>query len=453
MGHVDWEGSLVNSFECQAARRFPGVCYGDADYQHDAARYCILHAPTQNKYDNKFEKAVLSKLEEKDFRFAGVYFPRYFRTFRQVAFGGEADFFGANFGEGADFFGANFDGEANFHEATFGESTHFSKVYFSGETDFCGATFARWADFSEASFIEGALFIGANFDGEANFSKAYFGGASFGESTRFYEATFGGKTDFSEATFTQGADYSKATFKERVTFYGLQTLPQTAFNFTDATIEKPERISFHTTLLRPNWFVDVDAQKFDFSDVEWFRSPSGDKLDLEDEIEALKSSRDIERPESLRKLTKACRRLMNNAEENRDYPTANEFHYWSMEAQRKEGLRRLGLIATLYWAMSGYGERPRRALLVLVGMCASFAALYMVAGPAELRAFPISGCGQLIVDFGQALVYSFAAIARLRPEPIPVEPGLFQFLVTAAGILGPLQIALFALAVRRRVMR
>jgi hypothetical protein len=56
-------------------------------------------------------------------------------------------------------------------------------------------------------------------------------------------------------------------------------------------------------------------------------------------------------------------------------------------------------------------------------------------------------------DFAQALVYSLGAVARLNPEPRPTEPGLFQFLVIVAGLLGPLQIALLALAVRRKVMQ
>jgi len=45
------------------------------------------------------------------------------------------------------------------------------------------------------------------------------------------------------------------------------------------------------------------------------------------------------------------------------------------------------------------------------------------------------------------------AVARLNPEPRPTEPGLFQSLVIVEGLLGPLQIALLALAVRRKVMR
>ena len=58
------------------------------------------------------------------------------------------------------------------------------------------------------------------------------------------------------------------------------------------------------------------------------------------------------------------------------------------------------------------------------------------------------------IDYGrQAVVYSLSALARLNPRPQSAELNWFQTLVTVEGILGPLQIALFALAVRRKVMR
>jgi hypothetical protein len=103
--------------------------------------------------------------------------------------------------------------------------------------------------------------------------------------------------------------------------------------------------------------------------------------------------------------------------------------------------RHFGLITTLYWALSGYGVRAARAFWVLVVICAAFAALYMMFGPPKLQ------------DLGQAVVYSLGAVARLNPEPRPTEPGLFQFLVIVEGLLGPLQIALLLLAIRRKVMR
>ena len=311
----------------------------------------------------------------------------------------------------------------------------FSGVYFPSVT-LAGFEFEDEVDFT-----------GATFSGDANFSEA-----TFSVVANFSRATFSVVANFFEATFSGVANFSEATFSERVLFSNVKTLPETALVFREATIGKPDRVSFHSMHLRPSWFVDVDAQKFDFSDVEWFRMTDEQELTIDEEIEAL-ANRRIKSPISLRKLQKACRRLMNNAEENRDYQTANELHYWSMEAQRKEGWRRLGLIATLYWALSGYGERPLRAFFVAVGIWISFAILYLIVGSPELRLVPASGVWQAVEHAGRALVYSLAAIARLNPEPRPDAPGLFQFLVTTEGILGPLQIALFALAARRTVMR
>ena len=144
---------------------------------------------------------------------------------------------------------------------------------------------------------------------------------------------------------------------------------------------------------------------------------------------------------------------MNNAEENRDFPTANEFQYWSMEAQRKEGWSRLGLIATLYWALSGYGERPLKAFGVLMGIYAVFAVLYMLLPSSPFSVLSASDVCEYSGCIGQAAAYSLSALARLLPAEPKLSPGLFQFLVTFEGLLGPLQIALFLLAVRRRVMR
>jgi len=384
----------------------------------------------------EFEEAIQEKLINKHFDFRGIYFPGSAHLASFLPY-------------------ATFEGTANFSQVTFEESAFFSNATFEGEASFSNATFEGRASFSDATFMERGDFIRATFKERADFQ-----GATFKERADFQGATFKESAFFSNATFEESASFSDATFMERGRFWYLQTFPQTFLSLREAVIEKPERFSFHSTLLRPSWFMDVDARKFDFSNVEWFRLPGGDELKLEEEIESL-ARRGPMHPTKLRMLQKACRRLMDNAEENRDYATANEFHYWSMVLARKEALllareksfrealRRFGLIDALYGALSGYGERPRRAFLVLVGMGTLFAILYvMVAGSIE--------------HVGQAFLYSLAAMVRLTGVPAmapltkllqPSEPGLFQLLVTAEGILGPLQIALLALAVRRRVMR
>jgi uncharacterized protein YjbI with pentapeptide repeats len=463
---------------------FGSACKGlPADKELEGKLYCVLHFPSVNKDLGMFEEAVKKKLSEKDFNFRSVYFPRE-ADFLRTSFEKTADFSSATFNKGADFRKAIFEEEVTFTQATFGKEVTFrqggpfSGATFKGEADFSAATFERTAGFSSATFNKRADFRSATFEKRADFRRATFEGwahyseATFGEETDFFDATFKKRAFFTDAAFKKRADFSgatfegaaalsratfesradflAATFKEGAMFWSLQLSPQAFLRFRTAIIEKPERVSFHTTPLRPSYFVDVDAQKFDFSDVQWFSAHNGGELKLEDEIKALEDAwDDINPPSSLRKLQKSCRQLMNNAEENRDYSTANQFHYWSMELLRKESLRRLGLVGTFYWLLSGYGERPRRAFLVLVGMGTLFAIFYvMVAGSIE--------------HVGEAFLYSLAAMVRLTGVPAmapltkllqPSEPGLFQFLVTAEGILGPLQIALLALAIRRQVMR
>jgi uncharacterized protein YjbI with pentapeptide repeats len=409
-------------------------------------------------------------------------------NFSGATFTKEAYFSGAIFSTWAHFFSAAFSEWAEFRGAIFTKEVTFAASTFSGVADFTDVTFNKAADFSKATFSKAAYFVSDNFSGAANFShatfsevahfpvatfskRADFGGATFNEEGNFSSATFNDVANFSgvflseanfpDAIFSKQADFRGATFKESAVFRGSGTLPQTLFAFWNVTSEKPERISFHTTHLRPCFFIDVDTQKFDFSDVEWFKLPSGDKVSLEEEIRVLENS-DIERLQSLRKLTKACTKLMKNAEDNDEYPLANEFHFWSIDAGRKADwgffknlagrdllnretwlsmVRHFGLITFLYWALSGYGERAARAFWVLVGICAAFAALYMVFGPPKLQ------------HLGQAVVYSLGAVARVNLEPRPTAPGLFQLLVIVEGLLGPLQIALLALAIRRKVMR
>ena len=231
-------------------------------------------------------------------------------------------------------------------------------------------------------------------------------------------------------------------------------------------IEKPEQFTFNTVLLHPGWFINADVRKVDFTDVQWVGMPGGPEGTIEAEVKALEE-REVDSPHTL--LSQACRRLSANAEDNREYSLAKKFHYWSMDADRKREwrffkdktwrdllkreywpdiARHFGLITTLYWALSGYGVRAARAFWMLAAIWAAFTILYVLVDPSEFKDF-----GQGIAYRWQAAVYSLLALVRLNPEPRPEEPGVFQFLVGLEGILGPLQIALLALAIRRKVMR
>jgi uncharacterized protein YjbI with pentapeptide repeats len=468
-------------------------------------------------------------------------------NFWQAKFGGEV----TNFSEG------KFSSEqTNFNEAEFGgkvtnfervewaskkteflrtqfgsELTFFIEAAFGGElTDFSDAVFAgEQASFSQATFssTEYTSFQGTRFGGEAtSFAQTEFSsdwtsflGATFGaELTGFVTTKFSGRTtdfssaefagsdtSFSDATFDNEVDFIHCNFRETLDFRGSEENNvfgcQSWVRFDHSRIYKPEMITFNTVLLHPGWFINVDARNVGFTDVKWYGLPNGPRGKLENEIKYL-WRHNVKSPHTL--LAQACRRLSANAEDNREYFLANEFHYWSMDAWRigswsvlyeallreegrreiKEreqrdikfkdlwppnalnvrpllsksargviwkhirGRRRFGVINSLYWALSGYGVRAARAFWVLIGIWAAFATLYMLIDPSEFRDF-----GQGIGYLWQASVYSLLALARLNPQPRPEEPGLFQLLVGFEGILGPLQIALLALAIRRKVMR
>jgi hypothetical protein len=272
-----------------------------------------------------------------------------------------------------------------------------------------------------------------------------------GKWTYFERAKFIGKAmSFSESKFScEETSFKGAKFRERAWFWGTKNnpvfSPQAGVSFEQCRIEKPELLTFNTVLLHPSSFINTDVRNVDFTDVKWYGMPGGPEGTLEEEIDAL-TKRDIESPHIL--LSQACQRLSANAEENREYPLANEFYYWSMDALRKKGRRSFGPIRTLYWALSGYGVRARRAFLVLLAMWAAFTILYGLVDPPGFEKF-----GQGISYFWQSAVYSLLALARLNPEPRPELPGLFQFLVGLEGLLGPLQIGLLLLAIRRQVMR
>lgn len=120
----------------------------------------------------------------------------------------------------------------------------------------------------------------------------------------------------------------------------------------------------------------------------------------------------------------------------------------------------------LYWAVSGYGERIRNALGVLAAVWIVFVLLYTRVGFAQPPpkasnegASSATAASMTIEDrIGQplevsrALTYSLSVMSLQRPEPRPLT-NWAHTLVTLETILGPVQAALLALAIRRKFMR
>jgi uncharacterized protein YjbI with pentapeptide repeats len=370
---------VAEEFTCPVDENYRSACKDLSKYS--GSRYCVLHEPDEAKNKKDFLKVKKSKLGRKDYDFGGTVFPEGTADFEGQKFDGSTNFDGAAFLGGANFSGAQFSGKrTGFRAAKFSsKGISFSSVKFSGEQ----------ADFSGAQFSGGRTY----------FSEAQFSA----ERTDFSEAQFSSVyTSFESVTFTKEVRFSAATFRAKVEFlgnsdnlvFGLQE-----WVWFNSHIVKPELLTFHTVLLHPGWFINADVRKVDFTDVQWYGMLDGAEGTLVEEIAALKR-RGIESPHTL--LAQVCRRLSNNAEENREYPLANEFHYWAMDAVRKgswnhfkrltlRGLLKketwqdigehFGLTTTLYWALSGYGVRAARAFWALVVIWAAFATLYVLVNP------------------------------------------------------------------------
>jgi hypothetical protein len=430
-----------SSFVCDCAEWMHSACAGEPFYkEHQSKRYCVLHFPGKEK-STDFKKALQRKLDNKDFNFHGVWFPDVL-PFSKFDFNEDADFRFATFNAAADFRSATFNAAANFYKAKFSADANFNETIFSAEAYFDSVMFSAAAYFNETTFRAAAEFNAATFSAVADFSATAFNADAY----------------FSGTTFSAAADFNSATFADHTRFAGAEG--QSVFTKTSslglqfARIEKPDQVSFHTLTLRPGWFVNIDTRKFDFTNVDW------DWSSIDEEIESLGNKR-VSSPHRL--LAIACRHLAVNAEENHRYEEASKLRYVAMDARRREAWRGFAFwrLSWWYWLASGYGERVWQAFLVLLGIWLLSALLYNHVGFARPEPQLASKSDDvsanrdevgLPLKFSRPLTYSLGVMTLQKPEPRPVTTAA-QTVVLLETILGPVQAALLALAIRRKFMR
>ncbi|MEK6333814.1 MAG: hypothetical protein AABM67_02635 [Acidobacteriota bacterium] len=184
------------------------------------------------------------------------------------------------------------------------------------------------------------------------------------------------------------------------------------------------------------------------------------QLSLNEEISRLEKNR-VSSPHPL--LAIACRNLAVNAEENHRYEEASKFRYMAMEARRLESWRGFApwRLSWWYWLASGYGERVWQAFFVLLGILLLSALLYNHVGFARWEPKVASESDVVVakrddvgapLKFSRALTYSAGVMILQKPEPRPATTAA-QTIVLLETILGPVQAALLALAIRRKFMR
>jgi uncharacterized protein YjbI with pentapeptide repeats len=484
-----------SGFVCDCEEWMRSACSREPfNGEYEGKRYCVLHFPSKEK-SAAFKEAVKEKLEKKDFNFRGAWFPEEITfqddftsdvDFQHAVFSKDVSFSGRNFAAGVNFNRATFEGETSFYSVVFGAAVFFGQTSFQGfvnfrsanfqSANFNSADFRDRATFFRADFTKGAIFDGATFRAVAEFReagfrddaylstvtfhvRANFNEACFSSRTNFISSTFIGKVDFGSAIFKAHADFSFANFLDQATFEGRFLFNnRSSLNLESARIEKQGDVSFHTTFLRPHWFLNVDARKVEFTNVDWHWRRLG--VMVHEEIEGLKE-KSVAFPH--RMLAIVCRQLAVNSEENYQFEDASNFRYMAMEAQRSKQFPGLafGRLSFWYWVASGFGERVLRAFLVLLGIWLLAGLFYTGVGFARSEPKLANESDYVIAKRDEvgtplpllrALTYSAAVMTFQKPEPRPATTAA-QFVVLLETILGPVQAALLALAIRRKFMR
>ncbi len=429
--------------------------------------------------------------------------------------GKSTDFRAAQFrGKSTDFRRAQFHGETtDFESAHFhGETTYFETAEFNCETtNFIGARFdGKTTDFNSAEFHGKTDFNGAEFHGKTDFSLA-----KFRDATDFFGAKFhGATTNFSFAEF-HGAmtDFRYAQFHGKVLFYG--SLPEGMFHngavsFRGIVMSENAELVFEGVNLSKTELLQVDLARVKFLDVEWnhatgwwrgrWRSRLYDEELWQKERRAVALEANSEYLAHLARLYRALKAYYRQTGE---YQLVGHFHYGLMEVQwhqrelkdqppygasrgnrfrhwLKRKSRKWLSWEAMYRLSSGYGEDYAWSALMLGGLIVGFAAIYWCLGvPAppdtevsrwvSLSAPAVEGLQHVSLGAPAALVHKpfwsnmlaallfslqTASIGRLHyfNDPAAMSPWA-DLVYTLESILGPVQIAFFAVALRNRFRR
>ncbi len=421
-------------------------------------------------------------------------------SFSDASFTQNAYFLGATFAQEAHFSGAGFTQDADFRGARFAQSASFWGATFTEEAAFTDAALAA-ADFRQTRWLGEARFVGSRFAeiAEFEYDSVYKGG--FRGAATFFEAVFGGKTYFGANRFAGGVDFARAQFADVALFSSLALLsgkpaeaeaaggstpamerqespeaaaevgeerespalpgptaePPPKLCFEDVFFERPERVRFDSFDLRRTSFAGTNLRQVRFHDVKWPRR-RGSRAVVYDEIRPNPAD-----PEAIRLL---YRDLKASLEDARDWVVAGDFYYGEMEIRREEDYlkpleerprggrawlkrwqRRYFSPYALYWLAGGYGERPLRALGFFGLLVLVFGALF------HQQIFLLDGQVLEPPSWPASLGHSLRVLTLQRSFYIEPSSNWAHRLTLLGSILGPVQLGVLAIALRRRFRR
>ena len=288
----------------------------------------------------------------------------------------------------------------------------------------------------------------AAFSGQADFRRAAFSGQA-----DFREVAFSGDAYFLEVAFSGHAYFERVNFNSRV-YFEATTFKEVAF-FKRCSVEKS--IYFENIDLVFVSFLDSDPLKINFTNCTWPRIFGRNVLSDEIRIK--------EGQESFEKVEYLYRKLKQKYKEEYNEPEASNWHYGEKEMfRKKKRLRRLNPISlsNLYWASSGYGERPLRAgillILLFAGITLSMSVFGLVAasGKEVFGVKIIKGFSGLIEwkKFWLLLLNTIQNVLFIKDtffKPQTLAGAIILTITT--NLIIPIQVALFVLALRNKFRR
>ncbi len=455
------------------------ICQLLAPNLHQGEYFCLLHLPAEQKDAIPFLNLIAEHLAagRSDFRY--VYFPEtYGAQFTERVFPGEANLMHIVASRGIFLdratlpHGLRITG-GPFHDIRFDDATIEGSVdiQFSGNLE--GLTAYRGKFRGDIS-IQGPQFRSVNFTNAETAGRVTFRGGFIGDCT-FYGMKIQGSLDCRDCHFSRSPDFRTVEFGtsaevhlsgsviegKGLTIVGVP-IPPAVIALDGTTIQGDTRVEAEsgrpsTRLLArkkpPRFggsvrFTNVDLSECrlvgnyipqieELGNIRWARRFG--RSVLYDEIAMRRGARIgfTEIREAYQVLKEKYRVLGDNAR-------AGDFHYGEMEMRRRERgwLRRFLSPEFLYWFASGYGTGYVRAFLMMVLLILLFAGLYWWT---DCTAFPGG-----VLD---ALRYSIGVATLQRPQPTSELTQAGRWVQLTETILGPVQIALFALALRMRLKR
>jgi uncharacterized protein YjbI with pentapeptide repeats len=425
--------------------------------------------------------------------------------FHKATFLDSTKFQKSQFLERADFSNCVFEKNAEFHMAYFGDDAVyreavFGKISAPGPFDFQKVLFQKEAVFEGSAFFTKtrSSFLDAKFKDYANFKRIDFPSSNPPAlDTPSTPNTNGKIKKFPEDAIT----FEDAEFDSTARFSAKDPARDwydRRIRFMQAYFKDPRKVAFRKVKLNPSSFVRTSLREIEFTDVEWLNTQGGSlKSNFEAEARLYFGPEVFGTKDRIsgaarhmfnRFLLTACRRLALNSEEDTRYRDASNFRRMAFELERfghkvqfvgwVKGLAgffqrdsdhpplgtdpvgyvgRLGghlgairydFVHLLYNILSGYGERGAQAFIWLVIIWIGCAAFYGNYG-AFVDGDGVEKAGMLT---SQALTYSLQVLTLQKPDLKPNNTATIAFYAVET-IWAPIQLALFALAIRRKFMR